>query len=376
MNITKLKICFFSINAYPLFNPDCKDIFGGAEIQLYQLAKKISEHDDFSVSFFVADVGQKPVERYGKIVVLKAYPIDNRKKNFFRKIYHGIFKKLVFFFKLTSLNPDVCVHRAAGIETGIICFFAKIFRRKFIYMVASLKDVDGGYAETYRIRGKIYEYGLKNTDLVLVQSKDQQKILKEKYGKHSEILKNSFPVPESREDGKREFILWVGSSQKLKQPEKFLELAKQFPDEKFLMVMPKNDLILWEKIHREAEKVENLEFIERVPFENIDAYFRQTKLFVNTSTFEGFPNTFVQAAMFGTPIVSLNVNPDNFINEYGCGYCADGDMDKTKEQIKKLLENQEDWKVKSGNARRYAEENHDIEKNVEKLKEIIRSCLA
>lgn len=370
MTKKKTKICFISVCAYGLFNKKATVNFGGAEVQMYQLAKEINRGENFEVSF-IANFSKKiKFEVFDGIKVFIVYPLFEN-----IKIIKGIFGRILFILRLFSADADVYIHRAAGIETGIICFFCKIFGKKFIYMTASLMDIDGKYVKENGIRGKIYEYGLKNASQVLVQSKDHKKFLKEKYGKESIIVNNSFPIPLFNKNETRDFILWVGSSQKLKHPEIFSELAKNFPEEKFVIIMPKLDKILWNVIKNKSEEISNLELIEKVPLEEIGKYYQKAKIFINTSDFEGFPNTFVQAAMFGTPIVSLNVNPDNFINIYNCGYVAEGDKEKMKEQIKNLLENQEDWKSKSNNSYKYAKNNHNININRIKLIEIINDVL-
>ena len=53
-------------------------------------------------------------------------------------------------------------------------------------------------------------------------------------------------------------------------------------------------------LHRMRVRVailSNLELYEDVPWNKIDTYFSNARVFVNTSTHEGFPNTFVQAAL-------------------------------------------------------------------------------
>lgn len=143
------------------------------------------------------------------------------------------------------------------------------------------------------------------------------------------------------------------------------------------MIAPneKYELALFNKISGEANKLSNLTFIEKVPFSEIQNYFNGAKMFIGTSDFEGFPNTYLQACIGGTPIVSLRINPDNFITTHNLGYCADGNMETMVEQIEKLLTNPADWKEKSANAYLYVKTYHDI-KEVKKLWDsIIRSVL-
>jgi glycosyltransferase involved in cell wall biosynthesis len=116
-------------------------------------------------------------------------------------------------------------------------------------------------------------------------------------------------------------VLWVSSMQKLKRPELFLELAKAIPSVRFQMIGgsggSKN---FYEQIEETASKMPNLDFVGFVPYHKIDQYFDKAAIFVNTSVFEGFPNTFLQAWGRYAPVVSLNVDPDEIICKYKLGF--------------------------------------------------------
>ncbi len=64
--------------------------------------------------------------------------------------------------------------------------------------------------------------------------------------------------------------------------------------------------------------------------------------------------------MSGLPIISYKVNPDNIISKNNIGHCADGDFNKMIAQIRHLLYDDADWKLKSKNAYNYVISNHDI----------------
>ena len=116
------------------------------------------------------------------------------------------------------------------------------------------------------------------------------------------------------------------------------------------------------KFKDKADKLPNLTFVPFVLFENIDSYFKESKVFINTSTYEGFPNTFVQVAKNKTPIISLNVNPDKFLTKYKCGIVCDNNIKKMVNNLELLLTNQDLYNKFSENALRYAKEHHDIDK--------------
>ncbi len=166
--------------------------------------------------------------------------------------------------------------------------------------------------------------------------------------------------------------MWVGRYAGLKKPEIFIDLAGKIKTEKFIMICPykKEDFERWKKLKAEAEKISNLIFMEKIPFNKIQDYFYAAKLFVNTSDFEGFPNTFLQAAQAKTPIISLNVNPDNFISEYNCGIFCENNFEKMFQNTKELLQNKEELKIKGENIFNYLKQNHDIKvinKHLEKI---------
>ena len=81
----------------------------------------------------------------------------------------------------------------------------------------------------------------------------------------------------------------------------------------------------------------NVEIVEQVPFSEIEDLFCQSHLLINTSAAEGFPNSFLQAAKYGKPIVSLDVDPGNMLTEHGCGVCARGNLEQMAEVVRGLI---------------------------------------
>lgn len=371
MNNKKIKVCFVSIKAYPLFNNSFEDIvYGGAEVQMFQLAQRLSLDDDFEVFFMVGDFGQSDIENYGKIKVIKSMKMI-RQFGFLS----GIKEQFNFWLALKRINADVYIHRVRGIDAWVISLFCRFYKKKFIFMTANLPDVDKSFRKNNPLAGWIYEMGLKKADVVVTQNKEHQKMIRKNYKREAVVIKNSFNILREKENNSKKFILWVSNSRPQKNPEFFLKLVEDFPEENFIMIMPKNDVKLWNNISQKVNQYANLTFIEKVPFDKIDKYFKEAKIFVNTSSYEGFPNTFIQAAMFGTPLLSLTVNPDNFINKYHCGYVAEDDYGNMRRQLEELLHNQEIWEKFSENAFLYAKENHDIEKYILKLKTVINNLI-
>ena len=63
-------------------------------------------------------------------------------------------------------------------------------------------------------------------------------------------------------------------------------------------------------------------------------------MFVNTSLYEGFPNTFIQAWSHGAVVASLTVDIDGGMEAQGVGYCA-GSFDRLEKIIDRLVSSPE-----------------------------------
>jgi glycosyltransferase involved in cell wall biosynthesis len=395
MNNNPIKICFVSLSAYKLFDKSSKVAFGGSELQSYFLAKELSKDKNFKVYFLVNDpLGNNDLKEFNgvKVYRLKRYKRHRWRGNFLKTLFH-------FFLALKKIDANIYFQRAAGMETGLVAFFSKLFRKKFVYMVAHDENVlNKKFSWLPKgIRGDIYwqlsKIGIKMADFIICQHKKQKEDLKKFYHKDGIILSSVQRIPEKNEAvdlSQREFILWVARAENWKRPEIFISLVKNFPKQKFLMICPEaNDKNYFEEIKNQAFKLSNLKFIESIiPFSEIENFFKKAKIFVNTSKTEGFPNTFLQAAKNKTPILSLNVNPDNILYEeipnskfqipnsndqnfFYIGFSANGNFKKLVEYTKLLLENEKLRKKLGENGYQYVKENHDIKKIIKDYKKLI-----
>ena len=359
----KLKICFVQPSVYSLFNKKNKRIFGGAEVQVYQIGNYIAEnYRSVGVSYLVGNFGQAKIEIYNNIKIYRG-------ANFFkdRSKFIQLREALKLLVCLKKINADVYIQRSATAGTGLIALFCKLFNKKFVYMISHEIDVSEEFKKKNKFGGRIYEWGLKNADLVISQSEKQKELLEKNYCKESIVIKSVYEIERDINFDNKKYVLWVGRCEKWKAPEKYLQLAKNNQEIKFIMIMPKSNNKFYddyfETIQKKASKIRNLIFIESVTFNEINKYFKKAKIFINTSNYEGFPNTFIQAAKNKTLILSLNVNPDNFLDKYQCGFCND-DLEKLGERLGELWNNKRLGERLGENAYKYAEDNHDIKRNV------------
>jgi len=368
-NTKAIEICFIAPKAYPLFNPNVKEIFGGAEVDLYSLATQLAKDENFAVSFITADYGQESVETIGAIRVIKSVNFRKNPLLGALKVWKALRKANAQMYMIKTISPGMF----------LVVLFCKLHKRIFVYRTASGRECDGTYLKQHFLAGRGFRVALRTATEVVVQNQTDKEAIKRTIGVDSSVIPNAHHLPVLSE-AKRDVILWVGRSVGVKRPELFIDLAEKVPNERFVMICQRaTGDENYEALVARAGEVENLQFIRRVPFGQIDNYFQRAKMFVNTSDSEGFPNTFIQACKCATPILSLRVNPDNFLNRYNCGICADDNRDKFVQQFRLLLESEEMQRY-GKNARKYAEEKHDIKRVIEEYKDMFlrltRRCLA
>jgi glycosyltransferase involved in cell wall biosynthesis len=361
-------VCFVAPKAYPLFNPDAKNVknpFGGAEVDLYLLAVELAKDRDFDVSFITADYGQGQIEAIRNVRVIKSLDFDQNPLAGAIKVWRA----------MRAADAQIYFHEAASIGTFLVALFSKLHGRVFIYRTAKQAECDGTYVKQHYFEGKAFLWSLRNSTQLVVQNKTDKEQIELTAPLSPTVIQNAHYLPRLTE-GQRNIILWVGRSAPIKRPTMFLDLAEQAPDEKFVMVCPRAmDDPDYDQLLSRARTITNLEFIQQVPFHQISDFFQRAKVFVCTSEAEGFPNTYIEACKYGTPILTRRVNPDDFLSKYDCGVCANGNWDQFVSALKLMLE--PDMTERYGrNARAYAEQNHNIETIIQEYKDMFSRLLS
>ena len=357
-----VRVCFVAPKMYPLLDPGVEGVFGGAEVDLYRIGTALSQDVSFAVSCVVADYGQDAVERIGSICVIRGL-------DFSQNVLRGALR---LWGALRNANADVYVIKTASPGVPLLAAFCRRNNRAFVYRTAHRDECDGTYRRKHPFWGRAFARALRRATAVLAQNHDDAALLRQTLGVDSSVIRNAHPLPELAPQTRRDIVLWAGRSAAFKHPQRFLDLASQFPEQRFVMICQQatgDDG--YQALCDRAQAIGNLEFIPRVPFHEMDGYFRRARIFVNTSDSEGFPNTFLQAAARAVPILSYAVNPDGFLAAYSCGIGCGGRFDRMVEGLRFLLE-QDRYVDLGANARRYAEECHDLNKVIEQYKTLFR----
>jgi len=240
---------------------------------------------------------------------------------------------------LIAADADVYYQSCAGAHTGITSWFCRSAGKRFIYRVASDVDCLPGQqlVKFWRDR-KLFEYGLRRADLVAAQTMHQTKLLMDHYCVGSNVVNLAVDMPRRESDVRKDIdVLWVSNLQPVKRPELALELARRLPEVRFTLAggpMPGHEAYN-DDVLEAAARLKNVTVAGMVRYADIGSYFDRARVFLNTSSVEGFPNTFLQAWSRGVPVVSF-FDPDGLVEKRQLGWTANS-VEDMREAIGSLL---------------------------------------
>jgi glycosyltransferase involved in cell wall biosynthesis len=364
------KVCFL-IGYYPINR-------GGAEYQAYLLSQELRDR----LEIFYISVGH---EREECIIDnnMKIYTLKSPAFFCFRDIYFLL--KLKIFNILKQEKPALIYQNVAYSATGIAAKYCQENNCKLMWHVASKSDVTpfkfefkNGIIFSY-IEKKFLEYGIRKANFIFGQAKYQDKLLQKNYNlKCDLIIPNFHPKPIYRIEKENPVkVVWVANMKKLKQPELFVKLAQKFENKNYaqFIMIGKPAQERWQKnLERHLNSLSNLEYLSDQNIEEVNKVLCKSHIFVNTSKYEGFPNTFIQAWMRENPTVSLNVDPDDLIKKNKLGFHS-GSFEQMVKDVRFLIEDKKVREEMGRNARKYALREHDIKKIVPKYVELFEKVV-
>ena len=301
-------------------------VVGGAEVQAVMLARLLARAG-LRVRHVVADAGG--VEVADGVEIVELPPSFGRR---------GLARRRAILQTLRRARGRVYIQRSAGPDTGYIGLFARAAHRRAVFSASSDGDFTrdrammsqvGGSLEQWHVRLQ-YRVGLRAVHAVVAQTEQQARLARGSFGLDARVIP-SFCEPVGRAArAMPDAVLWIGSLTDVKDPLACLALAEHAPDLRFRMIVhdhPTGWVELARTFRARAATLANVELLPRRPrAELLDLYARAIAV-VGTSTFEGFPNTFLEGWARAVPAVSLRLDPDGIIARHGLGVAADGSLD-------------------------------------------------
>jgi glycosyltransferase involved in cell wall biosynthesis len=142
-----------------------------------------------------------------------------------------------------------------------------------------------------------------------------------------QFLPTPIAIPATVEKSSRPTVCFVGRWHRIKQPEHFLELARQFPQVDFIAVGGAPELQRDGELRQRYGGLPNLEMpgpIDQFASDRLSRILGRSWILVNTSLREALPTTFVEAAAHRCAILSY-LDADGFATRFGF-HIQEGDL--------------------------------------------------
>jgi glycosyltransferase involved in cell wall biosynthesis len=358
-----MKVCYYAIG-HPLLSENV----GGAEIQLHLIGKELQKKG-IEPHYIIEDEGKEiPKEISGQYLhKVKSFRSPLAALFLAPQLLSNAFfsyNRPDFDAALFEAQPDILHQRGSSVATGYFASFAEKNKKPFVFTIASLGDctLSGGtWSGFFRstIKKRLYLYGLSRADVIVATAdylKDEMQKLMPK--KDIRIIRSGHPVPEGKLPEKKDKAVLVGRAMDYHYPTEFLNLARKFPKCEFSIIGGAKKSEDYQRLLQEAKQIKNLKIYGFLPLEEVNKHIAESKLLIDTSFSAGFHNTFIQAWLRRTVVVSLKVDPDNLLKG-GLGMLS-GSEQKLSEDLGYLLENEDERKKIAEKAFKYAKENYDI----------------
>lgn len=348
---------------------------GGAAVQTYAWIRGLMSqgHDVSTLTKLEPNLVLKK-----ECADLKLLPLyeNNKGIRWLRWIYY----RIPFLYKsIKQSRPDYFIQGVPDWSTFILAMICKLLRIKFIVRVSNDNYVDNRISQFYgRWHINMLNMGLTMSYSIICQNDYQYKTLKKRYA-DKKIAKfgnpfhnNSNPIINEYKD--RDSIAWVGLFQYQKNLGLLYEIAKLLKEETFKVFGSENFNGIDHDTKLNLQKLQSLKNVQFLGFlgrDDLLKHLQETKFLLNTSHYEGFSNTFLEAMYCGTPIITTeNANPDSIINELHLGivYTVPKNIESFVNDITNI-----EYKIVSNNCINYIQDFHSPNELAKRLENFLKT---
>jgi glycosyltransferase involved in cell wall biosynthesis len=357
-------ICFVAPETYPVLIGDRSvRVVGGAEVQQCILAREFARRG-YDVSMICMDYGQAEGTVVDGIKVHRMHA-PNQGIPVLRFI-HPRFTSV--WSAMRRANADVYYQRTAGALTAFVVAFAKLHQRTSVFASASDRDFAAELPHIAYARDRmLFRWAVRRANHVVTQTSVQSLACQKTAGRQAAVIRSCYGH-RGKPANPRGLVLWVGNVRPVKRAELFVELARRLPDLRFKLIGDGPAGCL-DALRTLATGLTNIEFTGFVPYADIEAHFDGAALLVNTSSSEGFPNTFLQAWSRGIPTVSF----------FDIGAELDGQavattvpsLDEMRQQVQGVLADEVRWREKSARASTYFGMHFSVEGAIDEYESLL-----
>jgi glycosyltransferase involved in cell wall biosynthesis len=263
---------------------------------------------------------------------------------------------------LHRADARVYVVRTGTPAVGLAALFCSARRRAFVFSSAGTNDFTFEDFATTPLRLKLYRFGVRAAQAVVVQTREQIRLAHEAFPglRRIDEIPSFFEPPEPGAAEPEAFV-WIARLVPHKGPLEYVALAKALPEARFRMIAVEGNKTppsLAADLRAAAARVPNLELLGPRSHVETGEVLARAVASVNTAEYEGMPNVFLEAWARGVPALSLNVDPDGCIAEHGLGVAANGSWERFVAGARELWDGRRDRSPLSQRTRTYVQTVH------------------
>jgi glycosyltransferase involved in cell wall biosynthesis len=351
-----MKILFLSSYAHLVLDETSTRTSGGAELQVALLARELAGRGH-EVVIAGGDTGQTDG------AVLQDVRLRNAGNFHTGRMTQMIASLPRVFRVLREEKPDWVIVMGWTAWLFVLWLWRPLLGYRLDFTCSLDTEVNGEYRREQPFLGGLFEFALRRCDARHAITEGQMEHYR-RAGLDATLYRYLvFPRRAPRTADKDIDFLWVSRCQPVKQPHLFVDLARVLPGYSFAMICPPENRALWDEVASAARGVANLRLIESVPYHEVQDWYDRARVFVNTSQWEGWPNSFIQAGLGHAALLSLRVDPDGIFDEFGLGVCARDDFAGLVAGARRLMDDPVLLASAQDGAARFVREAHDNEAN-------------
>ncbi len=347
-----MRLLFFSSYAHLILTEGSTRTSGGAELQMALLAREIATRGH-EVILAGGDMGQPDH------VTLQGVRTRNAGKFHTGKLGEMIGAIPRVFRVLREEKPDWVIVMGWTAWLFILWAMRPLIGYRLDFICALDTEVNGEYRKANPVFGALFEFAMRRCDARHAITRDQIKHYEARGMTATFYRYLLFPRTKPLTGEKTVDFLWVSRCQPIKRPHLFLDLVEAMPDASFEMICPAENKSLYDEISSRASRYSNLTFRESVPYHQIQDHYDAARIFVNTSDWEGWPNSFIQAGLGLAALLSLDVNPDSLFQKYALGAFAAGNFDSFKASARAMISDSGALAAMQKECARFVDEMHN-----------------
>ncbi|MGY6521498.1 MAG: glycosyltransferase family 4 protein [Mongoliitalea sp.] len=271
-------------------------------------------------------------ERYSWIQLVPLYHSERGIK----KIRWASYRIPKIYQAIKRVQPDYLYESVPFWGSYILSAICKSLGVKHIIRISNDNLLDERLKNTASKSHQFFLFlGLQWSDIIFTQNNFQHTKLSERFPRKPIFqLYNPIKITHNYLAPKKEmkgYIAWVANFRYQKNLQLLFNIASILPNEQFKIAgVPTSHFDPEsEEFAARLKALPNVEFLGQVQRSDIFKLYASAKFLLNTSRYEGFSNTFLEAMSTGTPILtSTLVNPDQLIdsNQLGYVYTDEGDI--------------------------------------------------